>query len=414
MYGLIACSIAKAWAMGGRRLLLRKNLDRLATSRLPLLYSTCISICFEGARSSRRIRANDVLPDIDQRQTTDIIKRRASHDIARPGALASIELVADRLSELGEDIGVLASPGSSDPTPGRIQPPDATGGSGHSLTISDGSTVHTVIVDDLQSTAKLDPWTTLEITGRLVSRQPPRIQTSGYRIYGTSDQSNPLQQGEKQILQHPYSLPALERERCATRPAGQRGSLITVCFDQRNHGLRLISTKANTNWLAGNKNAAAALFSTYQGTTADVSTLVDFLPCYLPAEVGAKVEHHIIAGDSLGGHAAWQVVLHEPRVNAAVIFIGCPDFIRLMSWRAEEARLPSLSNGLEGFLGSEDFPPAPVEAISQNDPAASSLGKVMPLSTLQHTPSRGRRLVFSSRPEDRLTSRGRPRSRDAP
>jgi hypothetical protein len=35
-----------------------------------------------------------------------------------------------------------------------------------------------------------------------------------------------------------------------------------------------------------------------------------------------------VLGVSLGGHAAWQVFFNEPRVTAAVVIIGCPDYIR--------------------------------------------------------------------------------------
>ncbi|KAK3059164.1 hypothetical protein LTR09_000730 [Extremus antarcticus] len=187
---------------------------------------------------------------------------------------------------------------------------------------------------------------------------------------------------------HPSILETLHkhRERRTSERKGQQGGLIAVCFDQRNHGSRLVSPAANTDWLGGNKTAATDLFATYQGTATDVRVLIDFLPCYLPPEIGAKIRHHMVAGDSLGGHAAWQVVLQEPRVSAAVVFIGFPDFIRLMSWRAEAARLPSSSDGGQRFLGSEDFPPALVEAVSRYDPAASLLGKAVPLFTLQHTP----------------------------
>jgi pimeloyl-ACP methyl ester carboxylesterase len=35
-----------------------------------------------------------------------------------------------------------------------------------------------------------------------------------------------------------------------------------------------------------------------------------------------------VLGVSLGGHAAWQVFFNEPRVTAAAVIIGCPDYIR--------------------------------------------------------------------------------------
>jgi len=41
-----------------------------------------------------------------------------------------------------------------------------------------------------------------------------------------------------------------------------------------------------------------------------------------------SIDQHLVLGISLGGHSAWQVLFNEPRVTAAVIIIGCPDYMR--------------------------------------------------------------------------------------
>jgi len=41
-----------------------------------------------------------------------------------------------------------------------------------------------------------------------------------------------------------------------------------------------------------------------------------------------SIGQHLVLGISLGGHSAWQVLFNEPRVIAAVIIIGCPDYMR--------------------------------------------------------------------------------------
>jgi hypothetical protein len=41
-----------------------------------------------------------------------------------------------------------------------------------------------------------------------------------------------------------------------------------------------------------------------------------------------SIDQHMVLGISLGGHSAWQVIFNEPRVTAAVIIIGCPDYMR--------------------------------------------------------------------------------------
>jgi hypothetical protein len=41
-----------------------------------------------------------------------------------------------------------------------------------------------------------------------------------------------------------------------------------------------------------------------------------------------SIDQHLVLGISLGGHSAWQVIFNEPRVTAAVIIIGSPDYMR--------------------------------------------------------------------------------------
>ena len=87
----------------------------------------------------------------------------------------------------------------------------------------------------------------------------------------------------------------------------------------------------------------------------------------------------MVLGVSLGGHAAWQCVLHDARITTAVSVIGCPDYASLM---AERARLSKRSSYVEGkppgtaFFGSVDFPPGLVQAVKAADPAATLLDAV--------------------------------------
>jgi len=86
---------------------------------------------------------------------------------------------------------------------------------------------------------------------------------------------------------------------------------------------------------------------------------------------------HIVLGVSLGGHAAWQCVVHDPRVSTAIVIIGCPDYVALMSDRARLSKLPSWTDtetpGAQ-FLGSKDFPLSLVKAVEKVDPAGIFLG----------------------------------------
>ena len=154
----------------------------------------------------------------------------------------------------------------------------------------------------------------------------------------------------------------------------KRKGLIAVSFDQRNHGSRLVSKIANEAWRQGNEHHALDMFSCYTGTAQDTSLLLDYLPGYIFPEAGdsRRVVQNLVLGVSLGGHAAWHVVMQDPRFSAAVVTIGCPDYTRLLSDRARLSKrktwTESSSPGRD-FLGSSDFPPALIEVIKRNDPA---------------------------------------------
>lgn len=82
-------------------------------------------------------------------------------------------------------------------------------------------------------------------------------------------------------------------------------------------------------------------------------------------------------GLSLGAHSAWHCLLHDPRITAAIIVIGCPDYVNLMSDRARLSKLPTWTNSSprgSQFLGSKDFPPGLVEAVATWDPAGLLMG----------------------------------------
>ena len=104
---------------------------------------------------------------------------------------------------------------------------------------------------------------------------------------------------------------------------------------------------------------------------------------YITAYVFPTSEHmivnHLVLGVSLGGHAAWHCVMHEPRVTTAVVVIGCPDYVSLMSDRARLSKLTTWSSSDppgSTFLGSKDFPAGLLEAVERFDPAGMLWGKI--------------------------------------
>jgi pimeloyl-ACP methyl ester carboxylesterase len=70
--------------------------------------------------------------------------------------------------------------------------------------------------------------------------------------------------------------------------------------------------------------------SIFHGTAIDTSLLIDHLESYIFTAAKAPIiDQHLVLGVSLGGHAAWQVFFNEPRVTAAIVIIGCPDYMRM-------------------------------------------------------------------------------------
>jgi pimeloyl-ACP methyl ester carboxylesterase len=117
-------------------------------------------------------------------------------------------------------------------------------------------------------------------------------------------------------------------QRRQSTAAHDRG-LIAVAFDQRNHGSREVHALGNEAWKKGNTRHAQDMFSIFQGTAMDTSLLMDHLGSYIfPEPNSPALDQNLVLGVSLGGHSAWQALFHEPRVTAAVVIIGCPDYQR--------------------------------------------------------------------------------------
>ncbi|SPQ21987.1 f4e52abc-21a6-40c0-ac21-bd6b0bb40383 [Thermothielavioides terrestris] len=157
----------------------------------------------------------------------------------------------------------------------------------------------------------------------------------------------------------------------------ERG-LLALAYDQRNHGSRLVDERANASWREGNAMHAVDMFGVVQGMVADQRVLLDLVEGYLfpNAEGKRKIDQHLALGVSLGGHSVWQLMFAEPRVEAGVVVIGCPDYINLLSDRARLSKLSTYSvqdNGAS-FLGSKDFPQSLVAACAKYDPKAIFFG----------------------------------------
>ncbi|KAL2003587.1 hypothetical protein VTN02DRAFT_3253 [Thermoascus thermophilus] len=156
-------------------------------------------------------------------------------------------------------------------------------------------------------------------------------------------------------------------------PGPKAKGLIAVSFDQRNHGTRIVDPLANEAWKQGNPRHAQDMFSIFQGTARDTSLLIDYLPSYIFPNSERRVVTHLALGVSLGGHATWSCILHEPRITAGIVIIGCPDYVNLMADRARLSKLPSWTATTppgSQFLGSEAFPHSLLETVRKYDLAS--------------------------------------------
>ncbi|CAK7230634.1 hypothetical protein SBRCBS47491_007651 [Sporothrix bragantina] len=188
---------------------------------------------------------------------------------------------------------------------------------------------------------------------------------------------------------------------------GTRHRLVAAAFDQRNHGSRLVSPRANKAWREGNTTHAQDMFGMIAGTVTDTHLLIDLVGGYhhhdghdsdgqtegdkksdsdagadadfasglLPGHVA--VTQHLVLGVSLGGHSGWQLLFGDDRVTAGVLIIGCPDYTDLMVERARLSKLPTYKASTEGgtpFLGSRDFPAALMASCRKRDPKAIVFG----------------------------------------
>ncbi|KZT73578.1 alpha/beta-hydrolase [Daedalea quercina L-15889] len=129
------------------------------------------------------------------------------------------------------------------------------------------------------------------------------------------------------------------------KSAGVQGQdLLVVTLDQRNHGDRTVDVRANSGWREQpperNDRHAYDMYAIFAGTSRDVSFLIDFLPSYLYPSGERTISQWFVGGISLGGHATWYTLRHEPRVKLGIPVIGCPDYLALMSKRAALNGIP--------------------------------------------------------------------------
>ncbi|KAJ9421641.1 hypothetical protein QL093DRAFT_2115518 [Fusarium oxysporum] len=171
--------------------------------------------------------------------------------------------------------------------------------------------------------------------------------------------------------------------------SNSKRGLIALAFDMPNHGTRRVSISANHPWSRGNPTHALDMFAMVKGGVLDMSGLMDLVSGYL----GLEIDGHVCLGWSLGGHGAWQAFFGEKRIDAAVVIIGCPDFIGLMSGRAAGSKLDCGAD----FIGSKYFPKDLIDICSKHDPKAICFGTAPIPSSLSSAEQTRLRAILDER-----------------
>ncbi|KAG5944629.1 hypothetical protein E4U59_007052 [Claviceps monticola] len=198
----------------------------------------------------------------------------------------------------------------------------------------------------------------------------------------------------------------------------RRRSLIALAFDMPNHGSRKVCETSNLDWEEGNLSHARDMVNAVGGGAATMSLLMGLVGFYTGRV--AEVDAHVCLGWSLGGHTAWWSLFGEPRLDGAVVVVGCADYISLMTERHKESPLPTPSP----FLGSVYFPSDLVTEIQRVEPKARLFGATAapppspPLSAseqarlrdLLDAKVRGKKILVCSGGDDKLV----PYARSAP
>jgi len=116
------------------------------------------------------------------------------------------------------------------------------------------------------------------------------------------------------------------------RELAQAG-LISIAFDQRNHGRRIVDPRCSQPW---NIHRASDMYGLLLGGAMDVGLIIDMLP----ARLGIITDRVGMSGISMGGHATLLAMTMDSRIQVGAPMIASGDYRRLMELRAVENKLP--------------------------------------------------------------------------
>ncbi|KAJ5318310.1 Alpha/Beta hydrolase protein [Penicillium atrosanguineum] len=107
----------------------------------------------------------------------------------------------------------------------------------------------------------------------------------------------------------------------------ERGFVVAT-FDTRNHGERRIDSLSVEDWKGGNNKHAHDMLAMIDGNVSDIRLVMKYLELYVQGRFIPT--EFIMTGFSLGGHTAWDALVMEPEMKAAVIIVGSPNLTDLL------------------------------------------------------------------------------------
>lgn len=132
------------------------------------------------------------------------------------------------------------------------------------------------------------------------------------------------------VLAHGRGRDYKSTEELALKVCESVPQCVCATYDQPNHGTRLINKAQNSGWKSGNKHHFSQMLAAIEQSASEVTTILQFLPAYLPELHGVK---HLVSGISLGGHITWYVGAKGIADGIAPI-IGCPNLPDMFRERA--------------------------------------------------------------------------------
>ncbi|CAE6472211.1 unnamed protein product [Rhizoctonia solani] len=114
---------------------------------------------------------------------------------------------------------------------------------------------------------------------------------------------------------------------------------------------------------------SAYLYKKQERIASTVSELIDTLPTVLCPNNDRFIDTWMVAGLSLGAHAAWLSMDRDPRLSVCIPIIGSPDFLEIATPRNNLMGLPLVSSYMTSATRSH---------ILKNDPVSGRRSSLRP------------------------------------